>query len=112
MRIAMRLRLRSRPEKWVAVDLEVEGHYFGLRAIRKGQWKAVYMTPWRGKDAWELCDIDKDPGEVDDRAGFAPEVIEKMVQHWNLSYRRREYLILMLHSMRLLIKGTLSLENK
>ncbi|KAM5360522.1 hypothetical protein ACJZ2D_013698 [Fusarium nematophilum] len=41
---------------------------FGLRAIIKGKWKAVYMTPPRGKDAWELYDIDADPGELHDRA--------------------------------------------
>ena len=59
---------------------------FGLRAIRKGRWKAVYMTPPRGKDAWELYDIDNDPAELHDKAGVEPTVLAEMVQHWNVYY--------------------------
>lgn len=59
---------------------------FGLRAIRKGRWKAVYMTPPRGRDAWELYDIDSDPAEINDMADREPDVLNEMIQHWNVYY--------------------------
>ena len=59
---------------------------FGLRAIRKGKWKAVYMTPPRGKDAWELYDIEADPAEVHNKAIDEPDVLKEMLQHCNVHY--------------------------
>ena len=59
---------------------------FGLRAIRQGKWKAVYMTEPRGREAWELYDMDADPGEIHDLAGREPDVLKRLVQHWNVYY--------------------------
>lgn len=59
---------------------------FGLRAIRQGHWKAVYMTAPRGKDAWELYNLDNDPGEVYDLADKEPKILERLVQHWETYY--------------------------
>lgn len=57
---------------------------FGLRAIRQGKWKAVYMTPPRGENTWELYDMATDPGEIHNKASQEPEVLQRLVQHWNV----------------------------
>ncbi|KAF9879041.1 Arylsulfatase [Colletotrichum karsti] len=59
---------------------------FGLRAIRQGPWKALYMTAPRGKDRWELYNLDKDPGEIHDLADSEPEILQKLVEHWEVYY--------------------------
>ncbi|KAH6977386.1 alkaline-phosphatase-like protein [Ilyonectria sp. MPI-CAGE-AT-0026] len=59
---------------------------FGLRAIREGYWKALYMNAPRGKDKWELYDLKTDPGEVHDLADEKPDVLERLVEHWEVYY--------------------------
>lgn len=59
---------------------------FGCRAIRQGPWKALYMAPPRGKDRWELYNMEKDPGEVNDLAEAEPEILKKLVAHWEVYY--------------------------
>ncbi|KAJ2984955.1 hypothetical protein NUW58_g5794 [Xylaria curta] len=59
---------------------------FGLRAIRQGKWKAIFMTPPRGNEEWELYDMDNDPGEIDNKAAVEPEILKRLVQHWNVYY--------------------------
>ncbi|RYP62959.1 hypothetical protein DL770_009500 [Monosporascus sp. CRB-9-2] len=57
---------------------------FGLRAKRQGTWKAVYMTAPRGREAWELYEMEADPGEIRDPAEKEPEVLKRLAQHWNV----------------------------
>ncbi|KAF2176433.1 alkaline phosphatase-like protein [Zopfia rhizophila CBS 207.26] len=59
---------------------------FGLRAIRQGRWKALYMTAPRGKDTWELYNLADDPGELHDLAEKEPEVLERLLKHWETYY--------------------------
>jgi arylsulfatase len=59
---------------------------FGLRAIRKGPWKAVYMTAPRGKDKWELYHVENDPGELHDLAETEMDLLEQLVKHWETYY--------------------------
>lgn len=59
---------------------------FGLRAIRMGHWKALYMTAPRGKDKWELYNLTIDPGEVHDLAESEPAMLDKLVKHWETYY--------------------------
>ena len=59
---------------------------FGQRAIRQGPWKALWMTMPRGKEQWELYNLDQDPGEIHDLAQAEPELLKKMVQHWETYY--------------------------
>ncbi|KAJ9137459.1 Arylsulfatase [Pleurostoma richardsiae] len=68
-------------------DKEITGwELFGLRAIRQGPWKALYMTAPRGKDKWELYNLENDPGEIHDLADSEPEILEKLVEHWEVYY--------------------------
>lgn len=59
---------------------------FGLRAIREGHWKALYMNAPRGKDRWELYHMKDDPGEINDLAEEHPDVLERLVSHWEVYY--------------------------
>lgn len=59
---------------------------FGLRAIRQGKWKAVYMTAPRGKDRWELFDLESDMGEMHDQADQQPEILKQLIEHWETYY--------------------------
>lgn len=68
-------------------EKEITGwELFGLRAIREGSWKALYMTAPRGKDRWELYDLATDPGEVHDLAEKEPKVLDRLVKHWETYY--------------------------
>ena len=42
---------------------------FGRRAIRQGDWKALYLPAPYGPGSWQLYDLASDPGEIDDLAG-------------------------------------------
>ncbi|KAH7064204.1 alkaline-phosphatase-like protein [Paraphoma chrysanthemicola] len=59
---------------------------FGLRAIRKGQWKALWMTAPRGKEQWELYDLGDDPGETHDLAEQEAAKLKELVEHWETYY--------------------------
>ncbi|EEY17090.1 arylsulfatase [Verticillium alfalfae VaMs.102] len=59
---------------------------FGLRAIRQGPWKALYMTAPRGKDRWELYNLNNDPGEVHDLASTEPDILARLIEHWEVYY--------------------------
>jgi len=59
---------------------------FGMRAIRQGDWKAVYMNAPRGKDRWELFNLGSDLGELEDRAEEQPEILEMLINHWETYY--------------------------
>lgn len=59
---------------------------FGQRAIRQGKWKAVYMDKPRGKGDWELYDMVNDPAELNDLADGKPEIMNRLVEHWERYY--------------------------
>lgn len=54
---------------------------FGNRAIRKGNYKAVFLGT-QGKENWELFDVEKDPAEQHDLAEEQPQLLEQMLVHW------------------------------
>ncbi|KAJ0300521.1 hypothetical protein COL5a_006794 [Colletotrichum fioriniae] len=68
-------------------DVHVHGwELFGLRAIREGKWKAVWLNKPRGKDDWELYDVEKDPAEMNDVSDKEPQVMRRLVDHWERYY--------------------------
>lgn len=69
----------------------VEGWEMGGRAaVRKGNWKAVYLPsrkfgkPSRaGSDKWELFDLEKDPGEIYDLSDDHPDKLKELLKLWD-----------------------------
>lgn len=52
---------------------------FGRRAIRRGNWKAVYIPAPAGSDQWELFDLSTDLGEIEDLAKKEPEKLQELL---------------------------------
>ncbi|KAF2089292.1 putative arylsulfatase [Saccharata proteae CBS 121410] len=55
---------------------------FGQRAIRRGNWKAVFIPAPQGPEEWELFDIEKDPGEIRNLASEEPELLQSLLEEW------------------------------
>lgn len=61
----------------------------GRAAIRKGNWKAVYMPSTKagpspkGYDRWELFNLDDDPGEIHDLSSDKPDLLKELKQLWD-----------------------------
>jgi arylsulfatase len=56
---------------------------FGRRAIRQGDWKALYLPAPYGPGAWQLYDLSADPGEIDDLAVSRPEKLAELLELWD-----------------------------
>ena len=56
---------------------------FGRRAIRQGDWKALYLPEPYGPGAWQLYDLSRDPGELDDQAAARPEKLAELLELWD-----------------------------
>ncbi|KAI1074998.1 putative arylsulfatase [Whalleya microplaca] len=57
---------------------------FGRRAIRRGNWKAVF-TP--GPDEWELFDLSQDHGELHDLSKEKPTILHELLVEWEKYYQ-------------------------
>jgi arylsulfatase A-like enzyme len=55
---------------------------FGRRAIRLGDWKAVYVPDLDGRCQWQLYDLSQDRGEVEDLAVAHPEKLAELLALW------------------------------
>jgi arylsulfatase A-like enzyme len=56
---------------------------FGRRAIRQGDWKAVYIpVPTWSTASWQLYDLASDPGEITDLAAQYPDVLRMLLDLW------------------------------
>ena len=55
----------------------------GRAAIRKGDWKAVYLPSPRGTDQWQLYNLEKDLGEVHDLATERPDILKDLLKLWD-----------------------------
>lgn len=64
-------------------DVHVHGwELFGQRAIREGQWKAVWLDKPRGKGDWQLFNVGKDPAELHDLSDSNMEIMDRLVKYW------------------------------
>ncbi|WP_322015584.1 arylsulfatase [Paraburkholderia sp. J12] len=55
---------------------------FGRRAVRQGDWKAVFIPAPVGSGVWQLYDLARDPGETRDLAPAEPERLQALLEHW------------------------------
>ncbi|OBK18946.1 arylsulfatase [Mycobacterium asiaticum] len=56
---------------------------FGRRAIRRGDWKALYLPPPYGPGEWQLYDLSGDPGEIHDQSAARPEILAELLALWD-----------------------------
>jgi arylsulfatase len=64
-------------------DTAVSWELFGMRAVRKGDYKLLWLVQPYGPDKWQLYDLAKDPGETVDLSGKMPELRDEMIEIWN-----------------------------
>jgi arylsulfatase len=55
---------------------------FRARAMRQGDWKALYIPKPDGPGRWQLYNLKRDPGEIHDLADAEPERLRALVEHW------------------------------
>jgi len=66
-------------------DYVVVWELLDRRAVRKGDWKLVWMNkPWgAGAGVWSLYDLASDPTELSDVAAAHPEVLSDLLDEWD-----------------------------
>ena len=64
-------------------DIAVSWEMWGSRAVRKGDLKLVWMAAPYGIDDWQLYDLAKDPGELNDLSENLPSQRKEMIDIWN-----------------------------
>jgi arylsulfatase len=55
---------------------------YGMDAYRLGDWKIVRLPNPYGNGAWQLYNLEKDPGETLDFAGGNPERVRELAARW------------------------------
>ncbi|XXG94712.1 hypothetical protein Hte_000969 [Hypoxylon texense] len=69
-------------------DMDIVGwEQLGIAAVRVGDWKALFLPPPKGPGRWELYDLSKDLGEVQDLAESRPEKLKEMLQHYETYFQ-------------------------
>lgn len=55
----------------------------GRAAVRKGDWKIVFIPKPKGPERWQLYDLAKDPGEIHDLAEQEPQRLKELIKLWD-----------------------------
>ena len=63
-------------------DTAVSWEMIGFRAVRKGDFKLVWLPIPFGNDDWQLYDLSKDPAEMADLSKMRPELRKEMIGIW------------------------------
>ncbi|MDT0575867.1 arylsulfatase [Croceicoccus sp. F390] len=79
---SMRHHLAAAADRVHPADAEFGWELFGRRAIRRGFWKAVWLRAPEGNAAWQLYDLQSDPGEIHDLASKHPDILASLVEAW------------------------------
>lgn len=64
-------------------DTAVCWELFGYRAVRKGDFKLLWLPKPLGIDDWQLYDLSKDPAELNDLSQERPKLRKEMIDIWN-----------------------------
>jgi len=57
---------------------------FGQKALRKGDWKALFIPAPNGPNKWQLYNLAEDVGETDDLAEQYPEKLHELLEDWKV----------------------------
>jgi arylsulfatase len=79
-------------------DIAVSWELFGMRAVRKGDFKLLWLVKPYGPDDWQLYNLAEDPGETVDLSVQMPELRNEMIEIWN-HYSQETGVILPLKSL-------------
>jgi arylsulfatase A-like enzyme len=63
-------------------DTAVSWEMLGFRAVRKGDFKLVWLPVPFGNEDWQLYNLTKDPAEMNDLSNSRPELREEMIGIW------------------------------
>lgn len=55
----------------------------GRAAVRKGDWKIVFIPKPKGPERWQLYNLARDPGEVHDLANQEPQRLQELIKLWD-----------------------------
>ncbi len=78
----------------VRTDHEYLGwELFGHRAIRKGDWKILWINDSLPKPKWELYNIKDDPSESTDISEKYPEKYKELIQDWKIYQEKNGVII-------------------
>ena len=75
--------LRGKADIVYEDDTAVCWELFGYRAVRKGDFKLLWLPAPFGVDDWQLYDLSKDPAELNDLSKERPELRKEMIEIWN-----------------------------
>jgi arylsulfatase len=75
------------PDDWLGWEL------FGNRAIRRGDWKLLWLCEPQGAGHWQLYNLAADPGETVDLAQDQPALTKELIALWE-AYATRNNVIL------------------
>jgi arylsulfatase len=67
---------RNGPHEWIGFELG------GERALRRGPWKLIWLSPPFGPSDWLLYHIDRDPAELYDRSQQDPDERRELLALW------------------------------
>lgn len=60
---------------------------FGQKALRKGDWKALFIPAPNGPNQWQLYHLKEDAGEIHDLAKTHPEKLDELLADWQVYVR-------------------------
>jgi arylsulfatase A-like enzyme len=85
--------LRGKAEVVYRDDTAVSWELFGFRAVRKGDFKLLWLPKPFGTGDWQLYDLAKDPGELNDLSTHRRELRDEMADIWE-KYARETGVVL------------------
>ncbi|OUY07865.1 arylsulfatase [Acinetobacter populi] len=79
---------------------------FGQKALRKGDWKALFIPAPNGPNRWQLYHLKNDQGEIHDLAEQYPEKLKELLDDWKI-YVKDNGVIEDIPNLRTLVKNAL-----